>query len=59
MKIKSLLAILTICIGTTIQAQAQAQTSSGKKILIAYFSWNNSGNTHNTAMPRLKQKIEF
>ena len=47
MKVKTLLlAVLAMCVGSSIQAQT---TSSGKKILVAYFSWSENGNTRNLA----------
>ena len=47
MKVKTLLlAILAICVGGGIQAQT---APSGKKILVAYFSWSENGNTRNLA----------
>ena len=47
MKVKTLLlAILAMCVGNSIQAQT---TPSGKKILVAYFSWSENGNTRNLA----------
>ena len=47
MKVKVLLlAILTMCLGSSIQAQT---TSSGKKILVVYYSWSENGITRNVA----------
>ena len=54
MKVKTLLSVLlALCVGGSIQAQT---TPSGKKILVAYFSWSENGNTRNLAN-KIKMEI--
>ena len=54
MKVKTvLLVILAMCAGGNIQAQTMP---SGKKILVAYFSWSENKNTQNLAN-QIKQGI--